>query len=228
MGVGHAAVALAATGIVRRVNVGWLIFAALLADFALGVFALVGLEQAHIPADYARRHYLTFTFPYSHGLMPLLVYGVAAGFLISRSTSSNRTRTLLIVAAVVVSHFVLDAMVHVVGLPLAGEASPKIGLGLWNHLPLELGIETMMSLVGVIVYLKVAGVDASAVSRWGIPIFMLVFTALTWTQLFSTRPPTRGELLVSWIVATPLFSAIAYWLDRRRVLAFTSPRQTLR
>lgn len=42
---------------------GLLIFGAFLADFLLGVFALFGLEQAHVPSDFASRHYLTFTFP---------------------------------------------------------------------------------------------------------------------------------------------------------------------
>ena len=63
MGIGHAAVALGASRAEPRINVGLLIFAAFLADFLLGIFAVFGLEQAHVPADFASRHYLTFTFP---------------------------------------------------------------------------------------------------------------------------------------------------------------------
>ena len=74
MGIGHAAVALGASRAEPRINVGLLIFAALLADFLLGIFAALGLEQAHVPPDYASRHYLTFTFPYSHGLVSLLIW----------------------------------------------------------------------------------------------------------------------------------------------------------
>src|SRR5260370_42518339 len=132
MGVGHAVVAWGAAKVVPRLNVGWLIFAAFLADFLLGIFAGMGLEHAIVPPDYPSRHYLIFTFPYSHGLLPLILWGAVFGFLISRLQSLDRTRIFFVVAAVVLSHFVLDALVHVAGLALAGENSPKIGLGLWK------------------------------------------------------------------------------------------------
>jgi hypothetical protein len=48
-GVGHAAIALGAARAVPRVNAGWLVFAAFLADFLLGIFAIMGFEQAHVP-----------------------------------------------------------------------------------------------------------------------------------------------------------------------------------
>jgi hypothetical protein len=51
MGVGHAAVALGATKAAPRLNVGWLVFAALLADFLLGIFTVAGLKQVNVPAD---------------------------------------------------------------------------------------------------------------------------------------------------------------------------------
>jgi hypothetical protein len=217
MGVGHAAVALGAAKVAPRLNVGWLIFAAMLADFLLGIFALLGLEGAHVPADYASRHYLTFTFPYSHGLAPMLLSGVIAGFLLSRMQRKDRARVFLVVTAVVVSHFVLDALVHVAGLPLAGENSPKIGLGLWNYMPLELSLETLMAVAGVAIYWGVAG--GSAVSRWGIGIFMALLTVLTWSQLFLVKPPTPSQLVPGWIIAPLVFAAIPYALDRRRVAA---------
>jgi hypothetical protein len=217
MGVGHAAVALGAARAAPRVNVGWLIFAALLADFLLGIFALLGLEQAHVPADYASRHYLTFTFPYSHGLVPLLLWGTLAGFIISRFQAEDRTRVFLVIGALVLSHFLLDGLVHVAGLPLAGENSPRLGLGLWRHMPLELTLETLMAAAGVVIYWKLAA--ASPVSRWGVMVFMALLTALTWTQLFATTPPTPGQLVPTWIVAPLVFSAIPWAFDRKRVAA---------
>ena len=218
MGVGHAAVAVGAAKVTPRMNVGWLVFGAFLADFLLGVFGMMGLEQAHVPADYPSRHYLTFTFPYSHGLVPLLIWGAVFGFAASRTQRLGRSRVFLIVAAVVVSHFVLDGLVHVAGLPLAGENSPKFGLGLWNHMPIELTLETLMAVAGVALYLSVAGGGVSAWSRRGIPIFMAFLTALTWTQLFMTKPPEPAQLVPNWIAAPLLFAAVVYALDRKRVL----------
>jgi hypothetical protein len=49
MGVGHVAWALGASKAAPRINVGWLVLAALLSDFLLGVFAAVGLEHATVP-----------------------------------------------------------------------------------------------------------------------------------------------------------------------------------
>lgn len=217
MGVGHIALALGAAKATPRLNVGWLVFAALVSDFLLGIFALMGLEHASVPPDYGQRHYLLFTFPYSHGLLPLLLWAVIAGFLISRLTKRDRARVFLVIAAVTLSHFVLDGIVHVAGLPLAGENSPKLGLGLWNHLLFELSLETLMAIAGVLVYLRLGGWGASSLSRYGMPIFVAVVTLLTWSQLFDKTPPVPQQLLPVWIVAPLLFSALAYGLDRKRV-----------
>jgi hypothetical protein len=216
MGVGHAAVALGAGRLVPRLNVGWLVLAALLADFLLGVFAFLGLERAEVPADYAARHYLFFTFPYSHGLLPLAVWASVFAFLISRGSAEARGRVFAVATAVVLSHFLLDGLVHVVGLPLAGENSPKIGLGLWKNMPAELALETAMTIAGVVVYLRTARAGGSATSRLGMPIFMVLFTLMTWTQLFAVEPPPTNALIVSWLVAPLVLSAIAYLLDRKR------------
>lgn len=222
MGVGHAAVALGMAKAAPRVNVGWLVFAAFLADFLLGVFAAMGLERATAPADYASRHYLLFTFPYSHGLVPLIAWGALFGLLVSRLQRSDRQLVLVVTAVAVWSHFVLDGLVHVAGLPIAGEDSPKFGLGLWKNMPLELGIETLMTLVGIGIYLTLAGIRASAVSRWGVPVFMLLLCALTWTQLFETEPPTVAQLIPSWIIAPVVLSAIPCLLDWKRAKAARS------
>ena len=216
MGVGHVALALGASRAAPRVNVGWLVFAALLSDFLLGIFAWLGLEHATVPAHYESRHYLLFTFPYSHGLLALLLWAAIAGFLISRAYGFDSKRVLIVVALVVLSHFILDGLVHVAGLPLVGENSPKLGLGLWNHLPLELWLETLMSLVGIALYWKLAGAAKSALGRWGMAIFVTLVAAMTWTQLLETKAPKPEQLIAAWIVVPLLFSAIAYGLDRRR------------
>jgi len=216
MGVGHVALALGASRVTPRLNVGWLVFAALLADFLLGIFAWFGIEHATVPADLATRHYLLFTFPYSHGLLPLLGWGTIFGYLVSRAFELEAKKIWLVAALVVLSHFLLDGIVHVAGLPLAGDNSPKFGLGLWNQLPLELLLETVMAVIGLAIYWRLGG---SALSRYGMAAFVLVVTGLGWTQLGMNEVPSAKVLSVMWIVAPLLFSAIAYGLDRRRVLA---------
>lgn len=215
MGIGHVAVALGAARAAPRLNVGWLVFAALLADFLLGIFASFGLEHATVPVDYASKHYLLFDFPYSHGLLALLLWATIFGFLASRPFGLEGRRIGMVVGLAVLSHFLLDGLVHVAGLPLIGEGSPKLGLGLWEDMPVELGLETVMALAGIAVYWKLAG--SSSVSRYGMTIFVVLFTGMTWTQLALTTPPQAKQLNVSWVVVPLVLSAIAYGLDRKRV-----------
>lgn len=217
MGVGHAALAAGAAKAFPRMNVGWLIVAAFLADLLLGIFAAMGLEHAIVPPDYATKHYLLFSFPYSHGLLPLILFGGLLGFLVSRFHQSSQNKVWLLVAALVVSHFFLDGLVHVAGLPIAGENSPKLGLGLWTNMRAELILETLMTLAAIVLYLRLPGIRQSAISRWGLPFFLLLLCAMTWTQLSETEAPPVNALTMSWILLPLVLSAIPYFLDRRRV-----------
>jgi hypothetical protein len=217
MGIGHAAVALGAARATPRVNAGVLIFAAFLADFLLGIFAALGMEQAHIPPDFRTRHYLTFTFPYSHGMVALMAWGLLFGAVCCWVDRQDRVRAFWVIAALVFSHFLLDGLVHAPELPLLGESSPKVGLALWNHMGLELTLETLMALTGLIIYWRLKG--GTRVTRWGMAAFVVLLTALTWIQLVSTAAPTNSELIGSWILAPVVFSAIPYAFDRRRVAA---------
>lgn len=119
-------------------------------------------------------------------------------------------------ALVALSHFFLDGLVHVAGLPLAGENSLKLGLGLWNHLPLELSLETAMATTGLLIYWLLASSRASRIARYGVAAFVLLVTAMTWTQLGLTTPPTAKALTISWILIPIVFSGIIYALDRPR------------
>src|SRR5215469_17152133 len=105
MGIGHVALALGASKAEPRLNVGWLVFAAVLSDFLLGIFAAFGLEHATVPADFTSRHYLLFTFPYSHGLLALIIWSIIFGFLVSRLLGLRGRRVWILVALVALSHF---------------------------------------------------------------------------------------------------------------------------
>ncbi|SPF34264.1 hypothetical protein SBA4_1460004 [Candidatus Sulfopaludibacter sp. SbA4] len=82
MGIGHVAVGLSLKPADRRLNVGLLIFAAFLANFLLGWFVWAGWESYQYPPDFASVHYMLFTFPWSHGLLPLVVWATCLGLLI--------------------------------------------------------------------------------------------------------------------------------------------------
>ena len=110
-------------------------------------------------------HYLTFTFPYSHGLIASLSWSAAA-FGIARACGWE-VRAGVVVAATVFSHFLLDALVHVAGLPLLGAGSYRVGLGLWRHTGLELAVECVIGGLGWWIYLG-CPTSARGGARWGL------------------------------------------------------------
>ena len=218
MFAGHLAAGLVLKKVERRLNIGWIFFATLFHDFLLGILVLLGIEQVHIPANFAQTHYLTFTFPYSHGLAAsivwsLLGFGITYG-LLSNWSPSERRQAGLAISLAVFSHFVLDWMVHIPEIPLLGDSSPKIGLGLWNNPPLALTLEAILVLAGFVYYLYVVKPKTN-LARYGLGALVLFITTLTITgMLFSTTPPPAAGASISWIFQPFLIGGLAYWFDK--------------
>jgi len=221
MFAGHLAAGLVLKKMERRINLGWLFFAALFHDFLLGILVLLGLEQIHIPADFAQTHYLTFTFPYSHGLAASIVWSALAFGItyavLPKWTSKERKQAGLVIALTVFSHFVLDWFVHIPEMPLFGADSLKIGLSLWNNLPLALVLEAALVIFGFVFYL-ITVKPKTKVARYGIAALMILVTMLTVTgQLFADTPPPANGAAMSWIFQPFLICGLAYWFDGKEV-----------
>ena len=213
MGIGHVAVGLALKQADRRLNAGWLIFAALLPDFLLGWFALAGWESYTAPANYASAHYLLFTFPWSHGLAADIAWAAIAALLARRF--GGRRAGALAVAAAVLSHFVLDGVVHVQGLPVAGGAA--FGLGLWRRLPLALSVEAALAAMGLWMYRSAVRQYAPGAGT-GMAVYVVVLAVfLLGGQAAATVEPPRGSLIASWLAGPPVIAGIAWWLDWRKL-----------
>ena len=218
MFAGHLAAGLVLKKMERRLNIGWIFFATLFHDFLLGILVLLGLEQIHVPANFAQTHYLTFAFPYSHGLAAsiiwsLLGFGITYAFL-SGWPLSERKQASLAISLAVFSHFVLDWMVHIPELPLLGESSPKLGLGLWNNLPLALTVEASLVIAGFVYYLY-AVKPKTNLARYGLGALLLLITILTITGMwFSTTPPPATAASLSWILQPVLICGLAFWFDK--------------
>jgi hypothetical protein len=213
MFAGHIGAALAIGRAERRVNVGLFIAAALMLDFLLWLFVLAGWESVAIPADFADTHQAEFVFPYSHGLLASIVWSAVAGLIGSAFCSQPRTKWRIgaLLALAVLSHWVLDAMVHRRELPLAGPASPAMGLGLWNHLPLALLLEAAIVVVGV--FLFVSGVGR----RKPTALVLLTVVAMVFTAMGMTVAPAppSAKAMASGSLATLVFvCALAGWCGR--------------
>src|SRR5690242_18837185 len=206
MGIGHVAVGLGLKRADRKINAGWLIFAAMAPDFLLGWFALAGFESYEAPPDYASKHYLLFTFPWSHGLAAELVWASIAGLVAWIFT--RRRAAAVVVAIAVLSHFLLDGIVHVKGLPLAGNGSPAFGLGLWRDLSAELSLEAALAVAGLWFYLSVVKKPRSA--RIGMAIYTVVLAMFLMAgQATATELPPRSALIGSWLGAPLLTAGVA-------------------
>jgi len=219
--IGHLGVGLALSSRSRRFRLGPLLGAALLLDLLLGVFVLAGMEEVIVPPSFATGHYLEFVFPYSHGLLNAAVWSgltaaLAAGgwLLLGRGAAAA-----WVAGAAVLSHWILDAAEHVRGLPLLGEDSPHIGLGLWKVLPVALGLELLLLAGGVVLFLR---------SRQGLPplrrwmlLAVLGLLALLQIggQLTGAPPPPAAALAVSWIVQTAVLVLLGLWTDPAPVSA---------
>jgi len=217
MFAGHLAAALALKPVEKRLNLGILFFAALFADFLLGILTLAGVEQVHVPANFDEVHYLTFTFPYSHGLAASLAWAlIAFGIVKLAWKNTQSTKAGIVVAIAVFSHFILDWIVHIPELPLLGDNSMKLGLGLWSdNLVAALTLEVGLVVVGLALYLYyVRGLKPA--NRYGLIALMAAMAALTVVgQTLSTSAPPPMAAAATWILETLLLTGMAYWIDRK-------------
>jgi len=214
MFVGHLGAGLAAKRLAPRLNLGVLFLAAMWLDALLWIFVLMGLEEVHIPPNFKEVHYLTFTFPYSHGLAASLAWSATA--LAVASALGSSAAVGLVIAATVFSHFVLDALVHVVGLPVLGPSSYRLGLGLWRHTGLELALECLIGGLGWWLYVR-SPRSARGLARWGLAGIVGLCGLLTVMGGLATEPPPSAHAMAAASLATiVILSCLAWWLDRCR------------
>jgi hypothetical protein len=205
MFAGHIGAALVIGRAERRINVGAFVFAALLLDVVLWVFVLLGWETAIIPQDFARTHQAAFDFPYSHGLVASLGWSLLSGavlaYAFARSTG-RAGRAAALIAAAVFSHWVLDALVHAPELPLTGSTSTKVGLGLWQHLPIALALEGAIVAVGLWVFVPDAPLSRSR--KLALVVLCLLLHMFTIAGMTLVPPPPSAAAMAGSSLVTLL------------------------
>jgi len=217
MFVGHYGVGLALKSIDKKVNLGWIFLATMLPDIFLGIFVLLGIEKVKIPDNYSQLHYLLFDFPLSHGLTATIIWSVLIMILVKvfwPNKVADKNRVAVILVLTYFSHFLLDAIVHVPEIPILGNNSYKIGLGLWSILPLEIALELCIALIGLYIYLKV-NKEKSTKSKIGISVIIVVLSLFTLSQAFSPMPTvsTVKFIAIQWIASGLGVSFLGFWID---------------
>jgi hypothetical protein len=219
--VGHLGAGLAAKALEPRLSLGALFAAALLADLALWTLVLADVESVGPPVTAGGARFFTFAFPWSHGALASVAWSALAGalaWIAAGPAMPRRGRLAATIAAVVASHFVLDAVVHVREMPLAGPASPKVGFGLWQAMPIALAIEGALALAALAAYLAVARPTRGR----GIAVAALVATTGTLTAVgpwLPGDPPAPAALALSSLATLALVVVAGAWVDRSAGLA---------
>src|SRR5262245_34853334 len=161
--VGHLGAGLAAKAVEPRLGLGTLFAAAMLLDALLWAMVLIGTEAATVPGDYATQHYLYFNFPYSHSLLAAILWSVVGAIAWAALTRGGQfsgrifSRSAVIIALLVFSHWLLDFLVHPSQLPIT-PGGPTLGFGLWDEQPLGLEVELGVAAAGLLLYLPRAGI----------------------------------------------------------------------
>ena len=202
MFVGHLALAFAAKRQAPRVSLGWLVAAVIALDLLWPVLLLAGIEHVRIePGATAFTPFVFTSYPWSHSLLMALVWGLGLAALARwRGVPAAPSAWL---AALVVSHWVLDWASHAPDMPLwPAASSPRLGLGLWRSIPATLVVEGALWIAGLALYLRGrhATHRAGPVAFWS---FVAVTTLLWMAGPFSPPPPDVRALawfgLVGWI-----------------------------
>src|SRR5712691_11433719 len=130
MFVGHYGVSFAAKRFTPRTSLGVLFIAVQLLDVLFAIFVLAGVEKLRIVPGFTEYNaYDLYYMPYSHSLVGSLGWSVAAGLL---AAALGWQRASPWIGAAVFSHFLLDVPMHTPDMPILGNNSTKIGLGLWR------------------------------------------------------------------------------------------------
>lgn len=213
MFLGHYAVALGAKRAAPSVSLGTLFAAAAFLDLVWPVLVLAGVERVAVAPGATAFTPLDFQhYPISHSLLMAMAWGLAFG-----GVHLMRRRTPLaaiVLALVVVSHWLLDAVVHRPDLPLTPGGHTLIGLGLWNSIPATLAIELAMYAAGLAIYMRMTCAQ-DRIGRWGFAAFALFLPAVYASVAFGPPPPNASAVAWSdmgqWLVI--LWAA---WVDRHR------------
>lgn len=211
MFIGHFAPAFVAAAVSpERPRLGAMFVAAQLIDWGFFTLALFGIEAMRIdPNASVMVPFDLYSMPYTHSLLGAGLWAAAFFAVIAIYRRSLMLGALA--GLVVVSHWVLDFVVHIPDLTLDG-TPPKLGLGLWNMpwvaIPLELG----MTFGALAFYLsRTRGPAGPPMVLAGA---LLVLQLVNW---FAPHPAAAGPFVyIQALIAYALLTGLAAWVGENR------------
>jgi len=124
-------------------------------------------------------------------------------------------RGAVVLGLAVVSHWLLDLIVHRPDLPLV-PGGVKVGFDLWASLPGTLIVEMGIFVVGVVLYLRTTATK-DKVGTWAVWALIAFLVAVYLSNLFEPPPPNVTAL--AWVGQSQwLLILWGYWVDRHRTV----------
>lgn len=208
MFVGHYSAAFAAAAHPKAPRLGTLFVAAQLMDLGFFTFVLTGTEHLQLtPGVTAMNNMDLYDMPLTHSLVGAGVLALVFGLIVARWLRSATAG--VIAGAVVLSHWLLDLLVHVPDLTIVG-SPPKLGLGLWNYPLIEMPLEIGLLFASAWLFAR-----ARRPRSWQLAVLLTVLLAL---QAFNWFAPQPSELDASQsilgLVAYVLAAVVAWWVAR--------------
>jgi len=227
MFIGHFGVGLALKGAEKNLSLGLLFLAAVFVDLLWSIFVLLGIEKVNIVPGINAAHPFEFAYyPYSHSLAATFIWAGVVYFafrLIPFRAVFQNSKAAFVLGIGVLSHFFLDAIVHLSDLPLFLNDSYKIGFGLWNYVLASYVVEGIIFLVGIWIYMR-STTGTTFGGRYGMIFFavlLLIANLASYREdmlnLLIPFPLTPSIFAISLLGYNLFFCGVAFWLDRKRI-----------
>lgn len=214
MFAGHYAAALAAKAAEPKAPMWTLVAAAQLVDIGWAAFIMAGVERGSIDPTLPGSAFVLEHMPWTHSLPAAIAWALAAA-LLSKTLLRLSTGAAIAIGAVVLSHWLLDLIVHRPDLELYPEG-PKLGFGLWNMPVPEQAIE--VGLLAVAGMFWAAQRARTGLATWPAAAFVALLVAV---QIIAMLMPQEASDSIAG--AGP--SALAVFLALTLVAVFLDGRK---
>ncbi|OQP44770.1 hypothetical protein A4H97_10435 [Niastella yeongjuensis] len=212
MFIGHFGLGMGLKKTAPAISLGTFFIAVQLLDLIWPTFLLLHIEHVIIHPELSGNRILEFkSYPYTHSLIGALCWSLLFGgiyFLVKKNG-----RNALILGLAVFSHWVLDFFVHFGDLPLLPtDNSTHVGLALWGSPAVEIVIEVILFVAGIVLYLR----SVQFKNTLGKIVFGVLIALFVLVQLSSSwGPAPANETALAWSAQFQwLFVLLAYWVDR--------------
>jgi hypothetical protein len=215
MFIGHFAPALIAAARPRAAGLGTLFVAAQLVDIGFAALLIPGVETMRIVPGITTMNPMDLHhMPYTHSLLGAIIWAKIFGAIVWFAT--KRKEAAIGAALVVVSHWLIDLLVHIPDLTLYG-MPPKLGLGLWNYPLIAMPLEILLIGGAFLYYMRRTSAPTGNRRLWILAALLAFAQAIDW---FGPKEPAYSLAIpATMLFAYILLAGTAAWAGANRQLA---------